>query len=319
MRTFLVTNTVNIRYLTGMNMTAGTLLITPNGFRLFVDGRYSEAAAKSCFRGIEVCALAELEKSLARVRTCAFEADEVTVSRLAKWKSKFKNTKFVQSSGVIEEFRRSKDAEELRCFRKAQRITEDILKRVPMLLRRPISEVQVSWKIREWAMELGADDMSFETIVAFGTHTSRPHHRPTHRVLQRGHIVQIDMGVKCGGYCSDQSAVYFTGKPTPLQKRVHAAVAEAFSASWAAVRPGVTNRDLDRIARAVLTRHGFEKFFVHSLGHGVGMDIHEGPNLSMKAPETKLLNNEIVTIEPGVYLPGRFGMRLEKEIVVGGS
>jgi len=219
--------------------------------------------------------------------------------------------------GVVEEFRRTKNAEELRKFRRAQRITREMLKRVPTLLRRPISERAVAWKLREWAEELGADDLSFEPIVAFGTHTSRPHHRPTHRILQKGHIVQVDVGAIYQGYCADQSAVYFTERMTPLERRVHAAVSDAFETAMECTIPGASTKDLDRTARDVLRKHGFEEYFLHSLGHGVGLEVHEGPNLSSKAPEKKLLKNEIVTIEPGIYLPGKFGMRLETEVIVG--
>lgn len=313
----LITDIINIRYLTGVKMTAGMLLVSSKGFELFVDGRYTEIAKKNARSGIRIRPVGELETSLAKYRSCAFEADNITVARFSGWKKKFKNTKFIQSSGIIEEFRRAKDTQELQFFRKAQSITQEMIARVPSLLRRPLTEHAVAWKLREWAMEMGADGLAFEPIVAFGTHTSRPHHRPTDRILKKGHIVQIDVGAVYRGYCADQSAVFFTVKPTPLQKRVYAAVAEAFVCCSEAVKAGVTNVHLDRMAREILQRHGYAEFFVHSLGHGVGLDVHEGVNLSSRAPETKLLKHEIVTIEPGIYLPGKFGIRLEKEVVVG--
>ena len=316
-RALLVTNVINIRYLTGVKLTTGILLVTQRSFQLFVDSRYTEAAAKTAYPSIEVVPVQKLESVLKNVRSCAFEANDITVDRFTNWKRKFKNTKFVQTTGVVEEFRRTKDPEELRKFRRAQRITQEMLKRVPALLRRPISEHAVAWKLREWAEELGADSLSFEPIVAFGTHTSRPHHRPTHRILQKGHVVQVDVGAVYDGYCADQSAVYFTDRMTPLQKKMHAAVKNAFNASMERVLPGVSTRALDAGARDVLRKHGFEEYFLHSLGHGVGLEVHEGPNLSSKAPDKNLLKNEIVTIEPGVYLPGKFGMRLETEVIVG--
>lgn len=313
----LVTNVINIRYMTGVKLTTGILLVTQRNFQLFVDGRYTEAAAKTALPGVTVVPVADLEAALRKIRVCAFEASDITVDRFSNWKRKFKSTKFVQTTGVIEEFRRTKDADELRKFRRAQRITRELLARVPSLLRRPITEHAVAWKLREWAEELGADAMSFEPIVAFGTHTSRPHHRPTHRVLQKGHVVQVDCGAMYDGYCADQSAVYFTDRMTPLQKKVHLAVSQAFDAAMERTRPGASSRDLDRLARDVLKSHGLDEYFLHSLGHGVGLEVHEGLNISSKAPDKKLLKNEIVTIEPGVYLPGKFGMRLETEVIVG--
>ncbi len=313
---FLVTDRANVRYLTSLALSAGCLLVTPRRSILFTDGRYLEVAMQRAPEGMAVEDARSLERVLAKISLCGFEADAVRVSELLQWKRKFKNTKFVHKEGVIEEFRRSKDEEELRLFRRAQRITRELLRRVPSALRSGMTERKLAWQLRAWAQELGADELAFDPIVAFGTHTSRPHHRPTDRRLQRGHIVQVDVGARYRGYCADQSAVFFTGKPTPLQGRVYAAVLEAKEQAMAAVRPGVTNHALDRIAREVLRRHGFEQYFSHSLGHGVGLEIHEGISLSQKAPENTLLKNEIITIEPGVYLPGRFGVRLEEEVIV---
>ncbi|MDP6561596.1 MAG: M24 family metallopeptidase, partial [Candidatus Peribacteraceae bacterium] len=142
------------------------------------------------------------------------------------------------------------------------------------------------------------------------------HHHPTSRKLKKGHIVQIDVGAKVNGYCADQSKIFFTAKKTPLQKKVYSALDRAKSESIKAIKPGVTNHKLDQIARSILKKEGLEQYFTHSLGHGVGLDIHEGASLSQKAKKTKLLKNEIITIEPGVYIPGKFGMRLEDEVIV---
>lgn len=313
---FLVSNLTNIRYLTGLEMSAGLILVTSRRMQLFADGRYIEMASKKARKGIAVKDIDVLKKAMAKVARCGYESGSVTVSRLRKWKREFPNTKFVHRRGNIEEFRRSKEPDELQAFRRAQKITREMLRRVPSALRGKITEKDLAWRLREWAHELGADDLSFDPIVAFGSHTSRPHHAPTGRLLKRGHLVQIDVGAKYKGYCADQSAVFFTKKATALQQRVFDAVAEAQATAIKAVKPGITTRKLDQIAINVLKEHGFAKYFTHGLGHGVGLDIHEGVSLSQKAKNRKLLKNEIITIEPGVYLPGRFGIRLEQEIVV---
>ncbi|MDD4627805.1 MAG: Xaa-Pro peptidase family protein [Candidatus Peribacteraceae bacterium] len=312
----LITNLINIRYLTGVDVSAGAMLVTPRSWRLFVDARYGEMAQSHIRTGIKVEERELLARFLESVPLCGCEEETVTLAQYRRWKKNFKNTKFVQLSGMIEDFRRSKDTEELRKFRRAQKITQQMLTRVPAVLRPGITERALAWKLTEWAHELKADGLAFEPIVAFGPHTSRPHHHATDREYREGDLVQVDTGARFGGYCADQSRVFFTGPKTSEQAHVFQAVEEAKDAATKMVRAGVGTHELDRVARAVLKKHGLEKYFVHSLGHGVGLEIHEGVTLSQKRPNEKLLKNEIITIEPGVYLPGKFGMRLEDEIVV---
>lgn len=315
-RAFLVSNLTNIRYLSGVEVSAGLLLVRPKGMTVFVDSRYTEAAQKEVREGVDVAAIDDLPATLKRIRRCGVEAESVTLQRFASWKRKFKNTKFVQKEGIIEEFRRSKSKDELRHVQKAQRITHELLARIPGALKRGVTEKAIAEQLRRWSVDLGADGLSFDPIVAFGKNSSRPHHHPGSTKLARQDIVQVDVGARIEGYCADQSAVFFVGKPTEQQQQVYSAVERAKDAAIAALKPGVTNHVLDSIARKVLAEEGLEEYFTHSLGHGVGLDIHEGISLSKKAPKTRLLKNEIVTIEPGVYIPGKFGIRLEEEVVV---
>ncbi|PIR53518.1 hypothetical protein COU76_00540 [Candidatus Peregrinibacteria bacterium CG10_big_fil_rev_8_21_14_0_10_49_10] len=313
---FLVSNLVNVRYISGVDVSEGMLLITPRSAVLFVDGRYSEVASKDVRRGTQVRPLASLPTILGHLAECGCESEAVTLAQFRNWKRKFKNTKFIQKSKIVEQFRRTKDADEVRKFRRAQQMTTTLLTRVPDWLRGEITEKALARTLRTAADELGADGLSFEPIVAFGTHTSRPHHHPTTRRLRTGNIVQIDVGVRYGGYCADQSAVFFTGKKTQKQQRVLQAVQEAKDTALALVRSGVSTHTLDKEARRVLRSYGLEKYFIHSLGHGVGLEIHEGARISLRVPEEFLQKGEIVTIEPGVYIPGQFGVRLEEEVVV---
>jgi Xaa-Pro aminopeptidase len=158
--------------------------------------------------------------------------------------------------------------------------------------------------------------MAFETIVAFGENTSKPHHHPTERKLKKGDIVQIDMGVKINGYCSDYSDVYFTSPATPEQKIALSALKKAAKTAKKLVKEGISNRLLDQTARRILKTYGYDKEFSHALGHGVGLEIHEGVTLSSKAPVMKLKKNEVITIEPGLYFEGKWGMRVEETVVV---
>ncbi len=312
---FLVTDPTSIRYLTGLSMSAGIMLITPKKFILFVDSRYTEMA-KGAKGDFAVRDIDRLPKYLEEQKECGFEAETVTVSRFRNWKKKFPSTKFVHTTGVVDHFRRSKDSDELRIVRRAMKMTSELLRRVPSLLRKRITEEGLARQLLLWAFDMGAEGLSFEPIVGFGTHTSSPHHHPTSRSLQKGHIVQIDVGVKYKGYCGDMSEVFFTAKPTAEQERIYSALCEAKDKAKAAVKIGATTHELDRIARDVLTRENLNQYFTHALGHGVGLDVHEGVTLSQKAPVKTLLPGEVITIEPGVYFPGKFGMRVEEMVIV---
>ncbi len=312
---FLVTNLVHLRYLTGLQLSAGVLLVLPRRFLLFVDSRYRETAEKS-LPDMQVRDVRELPEVMKDVRRCAFEADDVTVLRREVWGKRFPKTRFTSSTDVIEEFRRQKDDDELRNLRRAHRMTKELLRRVPSMLRGRVTEEELARQLLIWALELGAEGLSFDPIVGFGTHTSIPHHRPTSRGLQKGHLVQIDVGVKYRGYCADMSEVYFTVPPTKTEKQVYRALCVAQGKAMDAVKAGASTRELDRIARGVLKKAGIEQYFTHSLGHGVGLEIHEGVSISERAPDARLLRNEVITIEPGAYFPGKFGMRVEDMVYV---
>lgn len=313
---FLVTNLVNLYYLTGLELSAGAVLVTARRMTLFTDARYSEAATKSARPGMLVRDMAALPSALKILPLCGCESETVTLSQYRNWKRKYPNTKFVQARGVIEAFRRQKDEQELRFFRRAQRITNEMMRRVPSQLRTSITERKLAWQLRSWAVELGAEDLSFPAIVAFGTHTSRPHHAPTDRKLTKGMLVQIDVGARYKGYCADQSEVFFTASPSAQQERVYQALCTARDAAIVLAKAGTSTHALDQAARAVLAKAGIEEAFTHSLGHGVGLEIHEGVSLTQRQPATALMPGEIITIEPGAYFPGKWGMRVETEVII---
>lgn len=312
-----ISNLTNIRYITGIQASTALLLVTGKEAVLFVDSRYSEMASKRAESGIVVSDPGQLKNYITRYVSIGFESEYVTVARLERWKTQFKNKKFVQIKGLIEGLRRVKDEQEIKTLTEASAITKKALLRVRSLLRYGMTERDLALELYVYCMKQGAEGMAFETIVGFGENTSKPHHRPTQRKLRKGDIVQVDMGAMYQGYCSDYSRVYFTVPPSLNQKKAYAALKKAKKEAEALLKPGVLNTRLDEVARGVLKLHGYDKEFSHSLGHGVGMDIHEGTTLSMKAPPTTLLKNEVVTIEPGLYFPGKFGMRLEDTRIVG--
>lgn len=313
---FLVTNLTNIYYITGVHASYAVVLCTARNILLFVDSRYSEAAQKNAYTYCTVRPIEDLPKYMAKVQQCGFEADTMTIAQLAQWKRKNKNTKFVQKIGIIEKFRRTKGADELQTWRKAQRITQKLLQEVPQYLQWGTTEQQLAEMLRHRAVEMGAESLSFDPIVAYGPNSSRPHHSPSAKKLTKNSIIQIDIGARVGGYCADQSQIFFTGAKTAKQEKAYQAVAEAKAAAIAIVKPGVTNHALYNAVCAVLEQYTMRQYFTHSLGHGVGLDIHEGANISNRAPECALEGGEIITIEPGVYFPGEFGIRLEEEVIV---
>lgn len=311
----LVSNPSNVRYLTGLPLEDALLLVTSKGYVLYAGKLEIEMAQASGIKGVKIRPWKGYKDMFAQVRTCGFEADNVKVSEFFSWK-KIKNLSLKPVEGAVEHFRRSKDEGEMKTMLRAHAITEELLRRIPSALKVNVTEKSVSWKIETWAHELGAEGMSFPTIVAFGKNTSRPHHRPTDKKLKKRDIVQVDLGASYKGYCSDRSDVYFTAKPTAEQQRIYDALVEAKNAAIDAVKVGASTKKLDETARNVLKKYKLEKYFTHSLGHGVGIDIHEGVTLSSRGADDYLMEHEVITIEPGVYIPGKFGMRLEDMVIV---
>lgn len=308
---FLISNVTNIQYITGFSCTFGILLVKPRGFHLYLDGRYTEAAKAVKKQYLHVHSVNDLAKALKAIPKCGFESEFVTVDRLRKWKKEFSHTTFIEKSGVVAEFRRTKNPDEIRLLKKARSITQEMLSRVPALLKGKVKESDVALQLYVWARELGAQGLSFEPIVAFGKNSSKPHHRASDQVLRPGDIVQIDVGAKYKGYCADMSRVFFTKKPTPEQLKVYDAVRNALEISMEAACAGISVRDLDTLARGVLKDAGCDSQYPHALGHGVGLDVHEDPRISYLAPEDTLRAHEVLAIEPAVYIPGKFGIREE--------
>ncbi|PIR53590.1 hypothetical protein COU76_00345, partial [Candidatus Peregrinibacteria bacterium CG10_big_fil_rev_8_21_14_0_10_49_10] len=175
----LITHPVNIRYLTGVKLSLGRLLVTSTGMTLFVDSRYTEEVQNTVKKGVNIGSMHDLMKAVTRRRRCLFEGDHVTVMQLQRWKNSFPRTRFLPRSGLVEALRRQKTRQEIRAMKKAECITEEILRRIPSMFRHRPTERELAWKLRAWTQELGADDFSFDPIVAFGKHTSHPHHHLT--------------------------------------------------------------------------------------------------------------------------------------------
>ena len=320
----LVTHLPDIRYLCGFTGSAGALALCQEGIRLFTDGRYrqqAESEAKGTTVVIEsrpagVAAAVWLNES---AEQCSFDAAHVTVAEAERMrealKPKTRKRFFLAATGLVSGLREVKDAAEIEAMRAAAglgcRVYEQVLGSVVSGER----EAEIAFRLEQGARRGGADGMSFETIVASGARSALPHGRATPAKLPRNGFVTLDFGVVLQGYCSDMTRTVHLGRLKPEARSVYDSVLEAQLAAVATVRAGVAAGIVDEAARSVLRRAGLERHFIHSTGHGVGLEIHEGPRVAAKA-KARLVAGMVITIEPGVYLPGRFGVRIEDTILV---
>jgi Xaa-Pro aminopeptidase len=313
----LVTDLVNVRYLTGFTGTNGAVVCGP-GVRVFLtDFRYTERAAAEVPDWETVTVTGDWLAGIAERLTgkIGFEDDHMSVRSLTKLEEKLpEGVEAVAAGGAVEALRRVKDAGELEAIAEASKLAD-------AALAATVEEGFVGKTERavadafEGHVRAGGGTLSFDTIVASGPNGAQPHAEPGPKVIERGELVVFDMGAKLDGYCSDGTRTYATGDPGEEGKRVYETVLAAQQASLEAIRPGEKGEDVDAAARKVIDEAGHGEHFGHGLGHGVGLDIHEGPRLSLRSDDV-LAANEVVTVEPGIYLPGDLGVRIEDLVVV---
>jgi Xaa-Pro aminopeptidase len=310
----IVTNPVNVRYLTGFVSSNAALVVDAERVRLFTDFRYSAAA-----RALEGVEYVETARSLiadigaAVGGRAGFEATHLTYDRYETLRDA--GVELVPRGGVVEALRALKDEAEIDAIRQAAAVGDRALEALaaePFVGR---TEKQLAWRLQELLHEHGADDVAFESIVGSGPTGAQPHGRPTDRVVGRGELVVVDWGAKLGGYYSDCTRTFATGDLPDELARAYDVCREAQAAAVAGIRPGQTGRDADAIARAPIAAAGFGKEFGHGLGHGLGMDVHEAPALRPESSDV-LEPGMVVTVEPGIYLAGRGGVRIEDLCVV---
>ena len=323
----LVTDLVNVRYLSGFTGSNAALLIYADdrGPVLATDGRYRTQAAQQA-PDLELAIERACGRALAGwaadagVGRLGFESHVVTVDAydaLAVEVGRAGRTELVRASGTVEALRETKDAGELALLRLACEAADaaltDLVDRGG--LRPGRTEREVSRELEALMLDHGADGVSFETIVAAGANSAIPHHRPTDAVLAAGDFVKIDFGALVGGYHSDMTRTFILDAAADWQLELYQLVADAQQAGRGALQAGASLRDVDAAARQVIADAGYGENFGHGLGHGVGLQIHEAPGINASAAGT-LLAGSVVTVEPGVYLPERGGVRIEDTLVV---
>lgn len=314
---FLITNPINVRYLCGYSGSNGILLITPTESTLFTDARYELQASSECF-DVEIQIEANLFKGALANQDCAlclFEAQHLSVASLESIKAVAPGTNFVASEMSIESLRIVKDEAEIVLIRNACQISTSALEIVIAQIHSGQTEKQIAILLERTMVDLGADAIAFETIVASGPNSAVPHHQPTHRQVCDGDLLKIDFGAKVNGYHSDCTRTFVIGKRADWQLEIHHAVLDAQSSSRNVVRAGVSAKEVLEQTTESLTHSGYLQNFRHGLGHGVGLQIHEDPFLSASLTTT-LEAGTVFTIEPGVYLPNQGGVRIEDTIVV---
>ena len=313
----------DVRYLTGFTGSAGALVLGRGGSCLFTDGRYTEQA-KAETKGVPV----RIERrpamlaAVAWVREmgvprCGFEATQTTVAALDGMRKSVRGGRAMLRpvNALVARLREIKDVGEIETMRAAAAIGDRLFAMMLERLRPGVTEVAMAEVLEREARRLGAEGMSFETIVASGERSALPHGRASEAKLPRRGFVTLDFGVIYKGYCSDMTRTVHLGRPDPAGRDVYHSVLEAQLAAIRVTRAGLAAAEVDRAAREVLDQAGVGEFFTHSTGHGVGLEIHEGPRLAMQQTQV-LEKGMVITIEPGVYLSGRFGVRIEDMLLV---
>jgi len=329
LNSFLVTTPNNVRFLSNFNGTSGMMLITPSKAFLLTDFRYIQKAKAILPKEIELVDITRMlrnplgftgawQKLLSKhkLEKIAFESTEMTVQRLEFFKKISKNSKLIAQTNLVENLRIVKTDEEMKKLIRSQRINEQTLKKVIPLLKVGVTESEIGRKIQIIGLEQGAEAMSFDPIVAFAANSASPHHEPTNKKLVRNEVVLIDMGMKFAGYCSDMTRTFLPKKATNEQKAIYSKVLEAQENCIKKLHTKLHGGQGDELARGVIKQAGYREQFGHSTGHGIGLDIHEAPNLAAGGSD-KLPVNTVVTVEPGIYLPGNFGVRIEDMVIVG--
>ena len=311
----LITNPVNVLYLTGLDSSNVALLVEPERVRLFTDFRYIEAA--QAVEGVEAVQtkrslIGWLSKNLSG--RIGFESNVLPWAFAEQLRGG--GIDLVPRRGLVEQLRAVKDEGELESFRRACAITDRMFERlvgeVGFVGRR---ERDVAWDIQRLYHEEGADEPAFDAIVGSGPTGARPHGRAGDRVIGEGELVVIDTGCRVGGYVSDYTRTLATGELNGAMREAYRVVLGAQQAGLEAIRAGRSGVEVDAAARDVIEGSDFAGTFGHGLGHGLGLDVHESPRLSTESPDTLVAGN-LVTVEPGVYLPGRFGIRIEDDVIV---
>ncbi|TFG66667.1 MAG: aminopeptidase P family protein [Gemmatimonadales bacterium] len=319
----LVTHLPNIRYISGFTGSSGVLLVEPDLASLFTDFRYETQAAEELgppvtariVRGGTWAALSEWLKESPPGRRMGFEAARLSVADRDQLTAACSSVVWEPTEDIIERRRAMKDPAEIASIEEAVDLADLVLEMMHPEIKVGVTETELAARLEYQLRRAGSGPLPFESIVAFGERTALPHAAPTGRPLAAGELVLLDFGASVDGYCSDMTRVFTAGRAADWQRDLHREVMAACEAGIRAIRPGALCSAVDSATRDQLATAGLAERFGHSTGHGVGLEIHEAPRLHRDAEDSLNVGN-VVTVEPGVYLPGRGGIRIEQIVAV---
>jgi Xaa-Pro aminopeptidase len=318
----LITRPASCYYLTGFTGDAGALVLSRRGTTLVTDGRFT-AQAREQTSGVRIvqqrrslpAAIGEFVRA-AGLRKVGFDASHITVAQLgAMRKAAGGRVQWTASEGLVEAWRGRKDSQELATMRRAAILAGQVLEGALKLLEPGVRELEIASEIEYQMRQLGASGPAFETIVAFGERSAYPHARAGAKRLRKNELVVLDLGAILAHYCSDITRTVVVGRASARIRQWHKAVLEAEGAAIEAVKAGVSCGEVDAAARNVLAGYRLDHYFVHSTGHGLGLEVHEDPRVA-KGQKHILEPGNVITIEPGVYVPGVGGIRIEDDVAV---
>ena len=318
----LISSEINQRYLSDFSFSDGYVLVTSDAAFLLTDPRYAEAARAQVSDFIVLIpqmrmleAVAELIRANGISRV-AIEENALSYADFGRFSESLPCTLVPGASAILGDLRRQKSPEELSRIARAQRITDDAFSHILNFISPSVTERDVALELEYFMRRQGAEGVAFETIAVSGTASSRPHGEPRDVKLEQGFLT-MDFGARVDGYCSDMTRTVVIGHADDEMKKVYQIVLEAQKAALEFLAEGVLCREVDTVARRVITDAGFGAYFTHSLGHGIGMLVHESPSFSRLAPDdSRLCRGHVMSVEPGIYLEGRFGVRIEDMIAV---
>ncbi len=319
----LITSDINRRYFSGMKSSAGTIIAFRDKAYLIIDFRYIEKA-RNTVKSLEVIEQKNLVNTVSELMkihnalNIAVESKTMTISELAHWKSRLTGFDIIDTdmlSNEIEHLRSVKDDDEIECIKKAQSIAETAFDKIVKFIKPDVTERQVALELNRIMFEEGAEDISFDTIVLSGKNTSMPHGVPSDKKIQNGEFVLMDFGAVYNGYHSDMTRTICVGEPSEEMKKIYNIVLRAQLSAIDCARAGITGNQLDASARDIISDEGYGDCFGHALGHSVGLEIHEYPVASPNS-KTVLKAGNIITVEPGIYIEGKFGVRIEDFVIL---
>jgi Xaa-Pro aminopeptidase len=317
---FSVSNPNNWRFVSGFTGDAGALLITEDEAIIFTDSRYTEQAEQEAPGYTVIKTVVEkdvMKETIDRlgIKAIAFEKHYVTYARWEGLKQRYSNQKLIGVSGWVEELRAVKSEKEAEYIAKAQSIADEAFGRLLPSIKPGVREIDLALELEFTMRKLGSDGIAFPFIVVSGVRSSLPHGVPTSKQLEPGDFVTLDFGARYNGYCSDMTRTVVVGPVSDKHREIYDVVLRAQLAALEVIRPGIMAREVDLAGRRVIEEAGYGEYFGHGIGHGVGLNVHERPSVG-KTSEDVLQPGMIITVEPGIYIPGFGGVRIEDLVLV---